>query len=486
MSNFSLTHEATYASKSRSLFSGVSYRYIGLVAAVCDVLLILIASWAAGAGYHAIILEIEGSPEAFLAVGTYCATIYVLISALLGLYRPSALLSARSQIRGVFLAWCGAILAVTSILFLLKAGANYSRGATAGFGILGFCFVLLSRALTGINLQRATANGTLAGPRVILIGDPGELASKSPLKLLRFYGAREVARFELSESANDGDAGQQGDALNVVDAAIAAARALSAEQIVLALRWVDVSRRDLICERLQVLPLPVLLLPDQFVGSIIRTTDEFGSGAPIELQRAPLSDRDLVVKRLFDVVVAGMCLFVLSPILLMVGLAIKFGSPGPAIFRQRRKGFNGSDFEIWKFRTMTVMEDGPIVRQARINDDRVTWIGRLLRASSIDELPQLLNVLAGQMSLVGPRPHALAHDLEYSGCIDKYAFRHHVKPGITGWAQVHGYRGETRDPALMDKRVKYDLWYVNNWSLWLDIRIMAHTCVEVLRRRNAY
>jgi lipopolysaccharide/colanic/teichoic acid biosynthesis glycosyltransferase len=116
----------------------------------------------------------------------------------------------------------------------------------------------------------------------------------------------------------------------------------------------------------------------------------------------------------------------------------------------------------------------------------VTWIGRLLRASSMDELPQLFNVLAGEMSLVGPRPHALAHDQQYSHSIDNYAIRHHVKPGITGWAQIHGFRGATTDPALMEKRVHCDLWYINNWSLWLDLRVLAATCIEVMRFRNAY
>ena len=132
---------------------------------------------------------------------------------------------------------------------------------------------------------------------------------------------------------------------------------------------------------------------------------------------------------------------------------------------------------------MTVLEDGSTVRQAQRDDARVTWLGRLLRASSIDELPQLINVLTGDMSLVGPRPHAVVHDDEYGKLIDNYMYRHHVKPGITGWAQIHGFRGET-DVALMAKRIQRDLWYINNWSLWLDLKIMARTCVEVLRGRE--
>jgi undecaprenyl-phosphate galactose phosphotransferase/putative colanic acid biosynthesis UDP-glucose lipid carrier transferase len=156
------------------------------------------------------------------------------------------------------------------------------------------------------------------------------------------------------------------------------------------------------------------------------------------------------------------------------------------IFRQRRNGFNGRPFEIYKFRTMNVLEDGAVVRQAKKSDSRVTAVGRLLRRSSIDELPQLFNVLKGDMSLVGPRPHALAHDNEYGRLIANYAFRHHVKPGITGWAQVNGFRGETTRIESMMERIEADLWYINNWSLWLDLRIMLITCFEVARGRAAY
>jgi undecaprenyl-phosphate galactose phosphotransferase/putative colanic acid biosynthesis UDP-glucose lipid carrier transferase len=162
-------------------------------------------------------------------------------------------------------------------------------------------------------------------------------------------------------------------------------------------------------------------------------------------------------------------LVVLAPLMLLTALAVKLDSAGPTIFRQRRIGFDGLTFFIYKFRTMSVMEDGPQIVQTRQRDPRVTKVGRLLRQSSIDELPQLLNVLKGDMSLVGPRPHAIAHDDHYGAAISSYAYRHHVKPGITGWAQVNGQRGETRQIADMAKRVELDLWYVNNWSLFLDL-----------------
>jgi exopolysaccharide biosynthesis polyprenyl glycosylphosphotransferase len=186
------------------------------------------------------------------------------------------------------------------------------------------------------------------------------------------------------------------------------------------------------------------------------------------------------------VVGASLAIVVLAPLFVLAAMAIKLDSPGPVFFRQRRNGFNTSQFRIFKFRTMMVIDDGVVVLQASRNDPRVTWVGKILRQSSIDELPQLFNVLLGDMSLVGPRPHALAHDDQYSEVLSNYAFRNHVKPGITGWAQVNGYRGETIRLEQMKARVDCDLWYINNWDLLLDLKILALTAFEVVRQRNAY
>jgi len=231
----------------------------------------------------------------------------------------------------------------------------------------------------------------------------------------------------------------------------------------------------------------VRLLPDQHIRSIcLDLNTNTTSNILIDLQRAPLSRTELAVKRLFDIVIAATMLFLLLPLLIATAVAIKMDSNGPLIFRQRRRGFNGQDFVIHKFRTMRVMEDGDVIRQASKSDTRVTRFGRLLRRSSIDELPQLINVLKGDMSIVGPRPHALAHDKEYGALIGNYAFRHHVKPGITGWAQVNGFRGETSHISLMQKRVELDIWYINHWSILLDLEILARTVLEVGRSKKAY
>jgi undecaprenyl-phosphate galactose phosphotransferase/putative colanic acid biosynthesis UDP-glucose lipid carrier transferase len=270
---------------------------------------------------------------------------------------------------------------------------------------------------------------------------------------------------------------------HVVESAIAAARMTDAEQIVLALSWVDTRRRNLLVSMLRIVPLPLLLLPDR---SVRRVFSQAGAEPTLlELRRVPLSKVELAAKRALDLVSAAAGLVILLPLLTIVSLAIKLDSPGPVIFRQSRRGFNGREFMIWKFRT-TVVENGRVICQARRNDKRVTRVGRLLRATSIDELPRLFNVLRGEMSLVGPRPHAIAHDDEYAKSIGKYAFRHHVKPGITGWAQVNGFRGETPELDLMKERIDLDLWYIDNWSFWLDLWIIARTCFEVTRGRNAY
>jgi putative colanic acid biosynthesis UDP-glucose lipid carrier transferase len=200
-------------------------------------------------------------------------------------------------------------------------------------------------------------------------------------------------------------------------------------------------------------------------------------------KKAGLNVFEYQSKRIFDIVVACVAIFIFWPLFLIVAIAIKLDSPGPIIFRQRRRGLNPREFVIFKFRTMTVLEDGPIVTQACQDDIRVTRIGKYLRQSSLDELPQLFNVLRGDMSLVGPRPHALAHDDEYGVHILEYACRYNVKPGITGWAQVNGLRGETPSIKHMADRVKLDLWYVYNWSMVLDINIILRTSFVVLRGR---
>ena len=224
--------------------------------------------------------------------------------------------------------------------------------------------------------------------------------------------------------------------------------------------------------------VPIYLLPDRnvahFLGSRIVN---IGPTWTAELQRAPLTATEQACKRALDLLIASAALIVLAPLLILIAISIKIESPGPVLFMQTRNGFSGRPFRILKFRTMSVLEDGVVIRQATKNNSRTTRLGRLLRRANIDELPQLFNVIAGDMSLVGPRPHAAAHNSKYKKIIAKYAYRHHVKPGLTGWAQINGLRGETQTVDVMARRIEYDVWYIKNWSMWLDFRILLRTLV---------
>ncbi len=191
-------------------------------------------------------------------------------------------------------------------------------------------------------------------------------------------------------------------------------------------------------------------------------------------------------KRAIDIVLALLALLLLGPFMLATALAVKLSSPGPALFRQRRYGLNGEEIYVYKFRSMSVCEDGAVVTQATPDDRRITRLGRFLRRRSLDELPQILNVLEGKMSFVGPRPHAIAHNEQYRKLISGYMIRHKVRPGMTGWAQVNGLRGETDTVEKMRERIQYDIDYLNNWSLWLDLKILARTAMLVLRDDRAY
>jgi putative colanic acid biosynthesis UDP-glucose lipid carrier transferase len=205
----------------------------------------------------------------------------------------------------------------------------------------------------------------------------------------------------------------------------------------------------------------------------------------IDLDDRPQNAWSSLVKRLLDLTIGTILLVVSAPLILFAAIAIKLESRGPVFFRQRRHGWNHSIISVWKLRTMTVQEDGATIKQAVANDPRVTRVGRILRMTSIDELPQLFNVLSGEMSLVGPRPHALAHNVHYSRLIASYACRHRVKPGLTGWAQVRGLRGNSEDISQMVARAEADIWYVRNWSILLDLKIILITPFVILFQKNA-
>jgi putative colanic acid biosynthesis UDP-glucose lipid carrier transferase len=240
-------------------------------------------------------------------------------------------------------------------------------------------------------------------------------------------------------------------------------------------------------DELQDTTASVYFLPDIYVFDLMQARFDNVGGMPvIAICESPFTGFNSMVKRISDIIIAGCIQIMLSPIMLGIALAVKLSSPGPVIFKQRRYGLYGEEIIVYKFRSMTVAEDGAKVVQAKKNDQRVTKVGGFLRRSSLDELPQFINVLQGRMSIVGPRPHAVAHNEQYRKLIKGYMLRHKVKPGITGWAQVNGLRGETETLDKMEARIEHDLEYLRRWSLLLDLWIVVRTVLVVLKRENAH
>lgn len=243
-------------------------------------------------------------------------------------------------------------------------------------------------------------------------------------------------------------------------------------------------------KKLERYPINVKLIPDLFdFGTLNQSGEQIGHVPVINLRQGGV-DRDnyfFVAKTIQDKVLAMIALLLLWPLLIIIGIGIKLSSPGPVLFRQRRHGLNGREFYVLKFRSMRVHDDqSQHLKQASRNDSRITAFGAFLRRTSLDELPQIFNVLGGSMSIVGPRPHAAQHNSYYEKLIQHYMQRHYVKPGITGWAQVNGFRGETQELRTMKKRIQYDLDYIRRWSLWFDFRIIVLTLVRVFGQKNAY
>jgi len=231
----------------------------------------------------------------------------------------------------------------------------------------------------------------------------------------------------------------------------------------------------------------VYIVPDVFTYQLLHSRSDTIMGIPtISIYDSPLDGSNAIIKRIEDIVLSTLILIMISPVLLGLALAVKFTSKGPVFFKQNRYGIDGKPIKVWKFRSMNVMEDGAKVTQATKNDSRFTPIGQFIRKTSLDELPQFINVLQGQMSIVGPRPHAVAHNEEYRKLVDGYMLRHKVKPGITGWAQINGWRGETDTLDKMEKRIEFDLEYIRNWSLFFDLKIVFLTIFKGFVNKNAY
>jgi Undecaprenyl-phosphate glucose phosphotransferase len=271
---------------------------------------------------------------------------------------------------------------------------------------------------------------------------------------------------------------------------VAAARNNEIDRIIIALPQAADQRITTVAKKLEALPVSLHVVThissDLLDNGPAHAVSAIGSVGLLDVKKKPIDDWQRILKRGEDLIVGGFLLLVTLPLFPLIALAIKLDSPGPVMFRQQRSGRNQMPIEILKFRTMTVQHVQDEAQQATADDPRVTRVGWFLRRTSLDELPQLFNVIKGEMSLVGPRPHLAEHDEKFAEIVEKYPHRHQVKPGLTGLAQVSGYRGETRTRDSVEGRVAADLEYVRNWSLWLDMKIIARTIAAVISGRNAY
>jgi putative colanic acid biosynthesis UDP-glucose lipid carrier transferase len=439
-----------------------------------DFLLILLSYLAAGILYR----EFMGSPadqEVPVGAGLIVGVAFVTIAFFQGVYDGHRLLNGIWQARKVVFAWMLALTILAVAAFLLKSTANLSRGTTILFAATGLASVGAHRAVWRIGLASSFAKGHFIDRRVVLLSLKSLDFTSNRFKDLRKNGFH-VVRHVVLNAAQD-EAALDLEIMNV----IRQSRTTNAEEFLLAIDWNELPMLQKLSQHLRMVPQPIRLLPDFPIADLVSRPFLPVSGTvAIEIQRPPLTVFERVQKRCLDIGLASFALLMLAPLMITAAILVKLDTPGPVIFRQSRRGFNGKPFQIWKFRSMTVTENGTTLTQATKQDKRVTRVGRFLRQTSIDELPQLWNVLRGEMSLVGPRPHALAHDNYYDQLISNYVYRHHMKPGLTGWAQANGFRGETPTIDLMEKRVEYDVWYVSNWSIWLDIRIIFRTAVALM------
>ena len=404
-------------------------------------------------------------------------TLYLFFKAM-SLYEIDALVE---PVAGIGKIWGGlalSFLVLLGILYLFKIAEIYSRGWILCWFAFSAIGLVMVRWMAMLCVQQLFETGTLRR-RIALFGTSDHVArikahiesactlnkvggvyvsdpSNAQEHELRVDGGLAELQKSMSWGAFDGIViGLPANEMGAIRSSVKSLASYSSEL--------------LLCTDLE--PFPLSVHGSRVIGSL---------RAKI-VSPVPASENNRVLKRVMDYLVATIGLIGFAPLLALIAIAIKLDSPGPVFFRQRRYGQNNRVFRIFKFRTMSVAEDGKIVKQAERDDTRVTRVGRFLRASSLDELPQLINVMLGDMSIVGPRPHALAHDEDFEIKLDLFSRRRRVLPGLTGWAQVNGYRGETRTLKDIQNRMEYDLYYIDNWSIWFDIEIMVRTILTITR-----
>ena len=382
--------------------------------------------------------------------------------------------------------WLLMIIILLALGYITNLSGTYPRKLLITWVLTTPFFLVLSEIGIKVVLSRVAYSSETAR-RVVIAGanDLGRtLAAKiqssphSGMRILGFFDDRRIDR--LGELGNDRIVGTLKELPEYV-------KNIGAEIIFVALPIRNISRVSQLLDELHDTTASIYFVPDIFVFDLIQCrTGDIGGMPVVALCETPFFGSRGVIKRVSDFSIAALALILLSPFLLAIAVGIKLTSRGPIIFRQRRYGLDGREIIVYKFRTMTVCEDGDVIRQATRGDSRVTRFGAFLRKYSLDELPQFVNVLQGRMSVVGPRPHAIAHNEEYRRLIKGYMIRHKVNPGITGLAQVQGFRGETNTVEDMARRVECDLDYLRNWSLLLDLKIILKTARIVISDSKAY
>ena len=414
----------------------------------------------------------------------------IVLSAI-GLYRPAVFTSLWRPLARLWLGWTVVVELLIATAFMLKMGAEFSRGWLLLWYVAGGAGLIASRAVLSIAVRHWHKAGRLQRRAVIVGG--GEPAAD----LIAALEREPESDIEICGIFDDRGADRVGASaagipmLGNLDELIELSRRARIDLLIVSLPLYAESRLLQVFKKLWVLPVDIRLSAHTSkLHFRPRAYSYIGGLAFIDVADRPIADWDHVQKWLFDRVIGTLALVALAPVMALVALAIKLDSKGPVLFKQRRYGFNNELVEVWKFRSMyTDKTDANAAKLVTKGDPRVTRVGRFIRKSSLDELPQLFNVLAGTLSLVGPRPHALqakADNRLYHDVVDGYFARHKVKPGITGWAQINGWRGETDTPEKIQKRVECDIYYIENWSVLLDLYILFRTPFSLLSTENAY
>ncbi|MEZ5845060.1 MAG: undecaprenyl-phosphate glucose phosphotransferase [Hyphomicrobiaceae bacterium] len=441
--------------------------------------------------YHATVYG-NLAPQEFVDVAILVAALFLLPAIYRNDLWPHVWLGrGRRRLTRVTIDWVRAFALLLAIGFLTKTSAQYSRAWLVLFFLVGLVALVVLEAALVWGLRAAYRNGRIAPRRIAVIG-PGSAVEEFKKRFAESPGLALVAGWTIDDNllAATRNAACADVARANLDTLLASireeARQRGVSDIVV---LVDSSCDEFIdtaVEAFGLMPVSVHLdaagLLERF-GEI--RLERIGPIAVLGLTVQPLGPLQALGKRAFDLVFAGMAVVLLAPLMLLIAIVVKLDSRGPVLFRQRRLGYNQREFKILKFRTMSTLDDGDTIEQARRNDPRVTRVGAFLRRWNLDELPQLFNVLAGDMSIVGPRPHAVAHDRQFEKRVLAYPRRANVMPGITGWAQVNGFRGETDTDDKLRSRVEHDLYYIDNWSLGLDVYIVLLTVLSPKSYRNA-